>query len=153
MEESSAGGVIGYCGIYCGLCDSWEHVARLAKQLYWVVAPIDAYYREVGLDDFPVFLRVLRKFATDWRCPGCVAGGGDPGCEIRVCARKRGLAWCGDCPDYPCGRLDDLARNYITLLADNERRRQAGTEAWVAEQEERREAGFVYSALKPKRRP
>jgi len=103
----------------------------------------------LGLDGFPEFLRVLRRLAFTKMCAGCRAGGGDPDCPIRKCARGGGVDFCHECREHPCEDLRKLSRRYVTLLGDNERHRAIGTGEWVIEQEERRQRGFFYADLKP----
>ena len=59
----------------------------------------------------------------------------------------------GDYPDalhetYPCERILGLAQGYATMLADGKRMKAVGIDAWIAEQEERRKAGFAYADIR-----
>jgi hypothetical protein len=94
-----------------------------------------------GFEGFWTFLEHLAKGG----CPGCRAGGGYPGCEIRLCARERRLDLCCSCPDFPCERIEALGARYPTLLADNRRLQTVGLEQWLVEQEERARRSVVYA--------
>lgn len=50
---------------------------------------------------------------ADINCRGCltesdVVFGYCKVCEIRACARGRGLATCAPCPDYPCSKVAQI---------------------------------------------
>jgi hypothetical protein len=105
-------------------------------------------------EGWPFWRQTFPGFAEFWQflegltqdtCPGCRAGGGDPGCRIRRCARERGVDLCLNCPDFACEHVEALAARYPTLLADNRRLRALGLAHWLAEQEERVRRGVVYA--------
>lgn len=97
---------------------------------------------------FAEFWQFLEQLQAGAGCPGCRAGGGLLGCKIRSCARERGLAYCCECPDFPCERIEQLAAHYPTLMADNCRLQAVGLAQWLVEQEERRRRGFVYADIR-----
>lgn len=95
-----------------------------------------------GFAEFWTFLGDLAESAG--RC-SCRAGTCGPGfCAIRRCARERGVEVCVFCDDYPCDRIQTIAKGYVTLLADGQRMREIGIDAWIEEQEKRAGAGFAY---------
>ncbi len=51
---------------------------------------------------------------------------------------------CPFCDRYPCERILGIAKGYVSMLADANRMKAIGMDAWIAEQEERRKAGFAY---------
>ena len=139
-----------YCGLYCGLCASRRRIPQQAQRLQETLRR-EGYDR--GYFDVPGLEKV---FATFWEglnilastpCPGCRAGGGNPGCAVRACARERGLTVCALCAEYPCQRLEALS-GYPLLLADGRRLRQVGLEQWAAEQELRAATGFAYADVR-----
>jgi len=95
-----------------------------------------------GFDEFWEFLTDLCD--PDKSCPGCRQDGGPPFCSIRKCARRQEVEVCVFCEEYPCKRVLGIAKGYPTLLADGERMREIGMDAWVREQEERAKTGFAY---------
>jgi hypothetical protein len=133
-----------YCGLYCGLCAERGRIPKQAAALRQAMAEEGWPYwgpTMPGFDEFWRFLEGLREGG----CPGCRAGGGFPGCQIRVCARERGLDLCSQCPDFPCRPIEILAARYPTLLGDNRRLRAVGLARWLGEQEERARRGVVYA--------
>jgi hypothetical protein len=65
-------------------------------------------------------------------------------CTIRKCAREKNIDICISCDDYPCKRIDGIAKGYPTLLADGKRMKDIGIDAWLEEQKERVKTGFAY---------
>ena len=80
-------------------------------------------------------------------CGGCLAGdGGKPehcrSCAIKDCVRSRGLHYCFQCPEHPCGHVRRLEKSYLTrygasLTANSAQVRALGLEAFMARQRER----------------
>jgi hypothetical protein len=97
-----------------------------------------------GFAEFWAFLENLGKEP----CPGCRADGGYPECQIRRCARERGMELCCHCPDFSCEHIEALAARYPTLLADNRRLQAVGLRRWLKEQEERLRRGVVYADMR-----
>jgi len=62
-------------------------------------------------------------------------------CEMRLCARERGVAFCGECDDYPCEHNKafqaDKHPHHSVVLKNLEAVRERGADAWLAEQAER----------------
>lgn len=135
-----------YCGLYCGHCYSRTHIAPTAAALKGQM--VKQGFESFGpyMPDWQEFWRFLNTLVDAEGCPGCRSGGGSPGCEMRICARERGLAACPLCEEYPCSRfgwLKDMNR-YPMLEADNLYMKEHGFEAWLEMQDERREKGFTY---------
>jgi len=47
--------------------------------------------------DFDEFMKGVVSLREIWLCPGCLKGGGQDDCEIRVCAVNKKLAECSEC--------------------------------------------------------
>ncbi len=83
-------------------------------------------------------------------CRGCAYQLGlilDKECRVfQCCVVERGLEHCGLCPDFPCqvflasAEPMEVQRCYRNLR----RRAEIGTDAWCAEQEEKRAQGVRY---------
>jgi hypothetical protein len=134
-----------YCGLYCGLCSQRNRIPQRARALR------EAMQRE-GWDQWGGEIPNFKEFwsfldgigESEPRC-SCRAGKcGPPFCGIRKCARQKGVDVCPFCEDYPCNRVLGLAKGYVTLIADGERMKKIGIDAWVEEQEGRAETGFAY---------
>lgn len=141
---------VAHCGLYCGLCASRRRVPQQAATLRETLRQ-EGY--DQGYFDIPGLQEI---FATFWEglnylagtpCPGCRAGGGNPGCTIRACAQERGVTACPLCADYPCQRLEVLS-HYPLLLADARRMQLIGLEQWITEQEKRATTGFAYADIR-----
>jgi len=88
------------CGVDCGSCGA--HIAgndpvMLEKLL------------SLGLKKEDLPCKGCR--ALDGRCP-TVSGQ----CEHYICARQHGVAFCGECKEFPCQRLHPAADRAGTLL-------------------------------------
>jgi hypothetical protein len=136
---------VAYCGLYCGLCAGRSRIPQRATALQQAMADEGWNFWGQGIPGFPEFWQFLQGLADEGGCPGCRAGGGDPSCRIRICARERDLELCAHCPDFPCERVEAFGCRYPTLLADNRRLQAVGPVRWVSEQEERARRGVVYA--------
>jgi len=139
--------LLGYCGLYCGLCAHRNRIPQRAKLLRDALHEEgwDSWYKyDASIKDtFPVFWEFLDGLAkTDCTCR---TGGGPPDCKIRTCTKERGVDACPFCAEYPCDMIEDLAEHYVTAIQDGRRLRKIGLKAWVSEQEERARRGVVYA--------
>ncbi|MFP3984779.1 MAG: DUF3795 domain-containing protein [Candidatus Bathyarchaeia archaeon] len=142
--------LVGYCGLYCGLCANRNRIPKRAKLLQEAL-------REEGMDwwhqyvpsmkkTFPVFWKFLDDLMNN-NCT-CRTGGGPPDCKIRECAKKKEVDTCPLCVDYPCSLIGQLAEHYVTSIQDGKRLKKIGLKAWVKEQEERAKRGVVYADIR-----
>ncbi len=98
----------GACGLYCGLCPRFQSSAPS-------------------------------------RCLGCQLGPQHDYCSVYRCARKQGYWTCAECDECPCEKLlrvmgegVDSFLSHRPMLHNLERSREAGLEAHLEEQSERR---------------
>lgn len=136
-----------YCGLYCGLCAARTRIPERAVALQQAMDEEGWPFWGQTFPGFPEFWKFLEGLGSKG-CPGCRAGGGDPGCKIRICAQERGLDLCSRCTDFPCEQIEALAARYPTLIADNRRLQGLGLARWLAEQEERARRGVVYADIR-----
>jgi len=139
-----------YCGLYCRLCATKSRIPQTAAALRDILT-VDGWqdFGEHIVPDFKLFWSTLNRFADfDKTCPDCREGCGDPGCSIRKCASDRKTDLCPFCEQYPCKHIHALAQRYPNLIADGERLKKVGVEAWIEEQEERRRTGFCYCDIR-----
>jgi hypothetical protein len=134
-----------YCGLYCGLCSQNNRIPRRAAALR------DSMQKEAWeqwgkeIPGFAGFWDFLGRLAAPDDRPGCRAGTcGAPFCGIRRCARKNGIDVCPFCSQYPCHRIEAVAKGYVTMIADGKRMAEIGLERWIQEQEARKATGFCY---------
>ncbi len=141
--------LVTYCGLYCGLCAQCCRIPQRARSLQDAMRLEGYEYWGEELADFKSFWKFLNDLAeSESRC-SCRSGHcGPSSCELRKCARSRNVEVCVFCDEYPCDRIKALAARYPTLLADGQRLKTIGMEAWIGEQEERRRSGFCYADIR-----
>lgn len=141
-----------YCGLYCGACAIKNGQIRGAATALQSMLKAYAYPEWAPtLADFvpatrhyPEFEGVLAWLTTQ-DCPGCVAGGGNPQCAIRICARGKNLAGCWECTEVAtCEKLGEIDGGYPGAAENRQCIRQVGLGAWLAEQAAKVETGFSY---------
>jgi len=136
-----------YCGLHCQLCSQRGRIPNQARQLRVSMAKDGWDKWATDMPDFNAFWQWLNKLSGEG-CPGCRRGGGPPFCGIRKCARQKGVDICPLCEEFPCHRIEALAKGYVTLIADGQRMKEIGLEAWIAEQLERARTGFCYADIR-----
>lgn len=112
------------CGLCCDVCslflatqEDHDRLVLLAARMGWEV--------------------------EDARCDGCRAERRTPycrSCELLACARQRGHAFCNECTDYPCPRLEEFQgeRPHRAKLYRNlDRIGEVGAAVWLTEVKDR----------------
>jgi len=141
--------LVTYCGLYCGLCAQKCRIPKMALALH------DAMKKEgyeiwgenfSGFSEFWAFLNNLIKSESNYSCRDGTCG--PPTCAIRICARERNIDICISCEEYPCEKIEGIAKGYPTLIADGRRMKDIGIDAWIEEQEERAKTGFAYADIR-----
>jgi hypothetical protein len=84
---------------------------------------------------YPQFEAML-GFLAGAACGGCRADNrcGIPGCAAKTCAAERGVGFCGECAEFPCGKNsypESLAGRWLAM---GKRIAEVGAEAYYAEQ-------------------
>lgn len=112
-----------YCGLYCGACP-----ILVANQK----GAVDELAKKIEMD------------AADLVCAGCKSGARKApraDCEFVLCALGKGVEFCVDCDEYPCGRLtdfrDDKWAHHSAVTRNLDRLKEVGLAAWLAEQDAR----------------
>ena len=140
--------LVTYCGLYCDLCAARTRIPHQAAALQAAMTEEGWPFWGPTMPGFTEFWSFLKKLGSSEGCFGCRAGGGYAGCQIRVCAKERGLDLCSQCPDFPCEHVEALAARYPTLIADNVRMKAVGLEQWLTEQKERVRRGVAYADIR-----
>jgi len=139
--------LVGYCGLYCGLCAHRNRIPQRAELLRETLREegMDSWYQYIPSmkETFPVFWKFLGEL-TEMDCT-CRTEGGPPDCKIRICAKEKGVNTCPLCEEYPCKLINGLAKHYVMTIQDGKRLQEIGLEAWVKEQEARAKRGVVYA--------
>jgi hypothetical protein len=102
--------IVAYCGIVCSDCPVFMVTQKNDDNGRKRVA--EMLTKQYGEESKP----------EDINCDGCV--GDSPRiyewcnfCEIRKCAREKGVETCGHCPEYPC---ESLLRFFSKSTKDKE---------------------------------
>ena len=115
----TAKNLVAYCGLYCGECFAHEGIiADMARDIRKELRQARFDITAKALSEVSYF-EVFKGYQTcydvlgamvKFRCKrGCRENGGNPGCKIRTCNRKKGLVGCWECAEYPnCTKLDAL---------------------------------------------
>ena len=155
------------CGIFCGACDAFlEKSKGHAKELYRIIkgfniADVSAFSMNVEQERMIDFLTILEQMSQANKCPGCLNGGGNPECPIKVCAKKLGYLTCAECDKMPCkiseqgseGEsmeapyfLEMITKRYANWNIENLNRiREVGYRQFVDEMQEKVKSGFLTS--------
>ena len=134
-----------YCGLYCENCAVKGKVEPAAKVLFDEMK--SAGFEEIiaFILDGDKFWPFLKNMAKDGVCVSCREGSGNPGCQVRICAKGKGVEMCALCESYPCELTDRFDAGYPVLRHDNALLRDKGWDAWGKLQDERQERGFTYA--------
>lgn len=95
-----------YCGLFCGAC---EIMSAYRRSLRTGIPP--------AWEDLPETLRDNIGEA-EIRCRGCKSDtvfSGCARCDVRACARKKGVDYCVHCADYPCATIRAMERDLAGL--------------------------------------
>jgi hypothetical protein len=109
---------IGFCGIWCGSCVVGNGTLReLTKKYKELINTYDL--RDWGPKDFNFdeFYKGLELIENVPLCPGCLKGGGRDNCEIRACAKEKGVEDCTLCSLF--GRCDNKLLGHMRSGALN----------------------------------
>ena len=117
----------------------------------------------LGLDaeKAKAFLKVLKKISKGRKCPGCLGGGGNPVCPIKMCPKEKGFLTCAECDQLPCpasdvdsanplasapGVLELISTRYSHWNIENLKRiKEIGYRKFIDEMQEKVKKGFLTS--------
>ncbi|MBI1919626.1 MAG: DUF3795 domain-containing protein [Geobacter sp.] len=112
------------CGLYCGACSLYigttedpERLTRLAARFGFSEEAAKCY-----------------GCRSEKRFPHC------ENCKMSACAAGRGIDFCSECAEYPCGHLKEFQTEMphrIELWDDLERINAVGHDQWLREVRER----------------
>jgi hypothetical protein len=67
-------------------------------------------------------------------------------CKMMLCAKKKGIQYCFQCGEFPCGILKEFASDgavhHKKTVENLHRMKQIGVDAWIAEQEKNGKCSF-----------
>ena len=105
-----------FCGIWCGgylggngaileLTRKYEQLIKRSQPALEKWAPKELSFNEL--------MKSLAYIQAMPLCPGCKEGGGNPNCEIRVCASKKDITNCSQCDELAeCKNFESLEQSY-----------------------------------------
>ncbi|MCK4322639.1 DUF3795 domain-containing protein, partial [candidate division WOR-3 bacterium] len=83
------------CSDYCGGCGQYNGlIIETAKQMREFAKLYGFEFRSKGTFDFKQFMKGLKWFIENAKCPGCQQGGGPAWCEVKKCCFEKGLRIC-----------------------------------------------------------
>lgn len=109
-----------YCGLYCGACrilfaNKKNRVEQLASE--WKMKPEELICTGCKTDTLSVFCQE---------------------CEIKQCAKDKGLEFCFMCSDYPCKLITDFKNDdmehHSIVLHNQDSIKNRGIDSWLKEQ-------------------
>lgn len=138
----------GYCGLYCGACGIYQgRIKHAVGNLRNVIGAygFDKIHPELAkwepsFEHYPQFEKVMDGLIKLFgECPGCVDGGGDPGCIVRQCCKEKAIAICTDCTKMdPCKKLHEQSLKRLQKI------RTQGFQNWFEEMQRKVNAGYCY---------
>ena len=141
--------LVTYCGLYCGLCGQCSRIPQRAAALRDSMQTEGWHLWGNNIPQFKEFWTFLNGIVKNQGAQSCRENTcGYPPCGIRKCARQRDVVSCPFCEDYPCHRIEGLAKGYVNMLADGRRMKTIGIEKWIVEQQERVKTGFAYCDIR-----
>ena len=159
--------LIAPCGIYCGACNSFLGKGKkLASELYDILNGFnlpDVGPVFIGADQkkIKIFLKLLKKIGKSPKCPGCLGGGGNPMCPMKLCTKEKSFLTCAECDVMPCptseedrknplmskaGMLELITRRYNNWNIENLKRiKEIGYRKFIDEMQEKVKTGLLTS--------
>jgi len=158
--------LIAPCGIYCGACDMMLGRSReQAREMYRILngfnfADVGPFFMGTEQEKVTDFLKILEQWSTGDKCPGCLAGGGNPACPIKTCSNEHGFLTCAECEGMPCKRsaenenllqdaaafLELITKRYASWNIRNlERIKEVGYRQFIDEMQEKVKDGLMTS--------
>jgi len=85
----------GFCGYDCGRCPAQSEKLKDRQKLVTI---------------WKTYFGHQNYTPENVRCDGCKADGriADKQCETRPCAKEKGLDYCMECDEFPCGKVRKL---------------------------------------------
>ncbi len=112
-----------YCGLNCGACPVLGANERGDEEWLRKAAEED----ECTIDDL--------------RCHGCKTDSTAmycTGCEMRFCAKDKGLEYCSECTDFPCEIITDFRNDrhphHSAIFKNLRTIREKGLKTWLEEE-------------------
>jgi hypothetical protein len=133
-------GELAPCGLSCRKCVAFGDgdVKKAALEMQRLLGAFGRYAERFAsfmpvFKNYPAFEEMLAHF-TKATCPGCRDGQrGHPQCGVKMCHREEGVDFCGQCPGFPCGKMDFDPNLRERWLEMNARIKEVGAERYCEE--------------------
>ena len=140
MEYDEILNYLAPCGLNCRKCmaNKEGEIKNLSKALQKLLGNFDKYAERFSaflpvFKKYPAFKELLEYFCRA-DCAGCRNGSCKyPNCGVSACYRRKGVDFCFQCEEFPCGKTNfdpDLKRRQIKM---NNRMKEIGLEAYFEE--------------------
>ena len=147
---------IGYCGIRCGSCVVGNGTLReLTKRYKELINAYDLKDWAPKDFDFGEFYKGLESIQSMSLCPGCLKGGGRDDCEIRACAKEKGLEDCTLCKQFGRCKIELLeymrsgARKAGLFVKNQDEDRREAVQRWMSELQAKWPCCILFTNDKP----
>jgi hypothetical protein len=134
---------LGPCGIHCGKCFAYTDgtIRKSSLELKKALGYFDVYaQRFADLLDEPVFkkypdFKELLTYFTTVECSGCRKEKCKllKDCKVRDCHEEKGVDFCFQCPEFPCGNTGFDDHLYKRSVDINRRMQEIGMEEYYEE--------------------
>jgi len=154
MAETDPTSLVGYCGLYCNACGIRQGKIKTAVgNLRDIIAAygFDKLMPELSkwepsfkhYNEFNQVMDGLVKLFGD--CLGCLEGGGDPNCKVRLCVKEKGYRTCAECSEVEtCETLAPYREGY-GLSTALQNIRQNGIGRYAEEMQRKVDEGYSYT--------
>ena len=111
---------IGFCGIWCGSCPAGNGSVIELTRRYEETVKKNQLEKWAPRDfDFEEFMKGLASLQKVSLCSGCLKGGGNPSCTIRMCAREKKVFNCSQCELLmSCRNFEMLEKSHPNIKKD-----------------------------------
>jgi len=134
---------IAYCGLYCAECPN--HTGEIADQARDLRKSLRTFRFDKTAEVLSGFhfFKEFKKYDDCYEVLGamvrmrcsrtCRNGGANPGCKIRICAKRKEYLGCWECEDFEnCKKLDFLCGNHGIAHIKNLRvLKKTGVDAFI----------------------
>jgi hypothetical protein len=142
---------VGYCGLYCNACGIRQGKIKgavdnlrsaIASYGFDKIMP-DLAKWEPSFEHYEGFKQVMEGLVKMFGyCAGCLENGGDPNCQVRLCARQKGYRTCAECAEAKsCQKLNPY-RKYAEPAFQSIK--ESGLQDYAKKMQKKVEAGYCF---------
>ncbi|GBF31967.1 hypothetical protein DCCM_0157 [Desulfocucumis palustris] len=132
------------CGLDCSRCHGFAggEIKKLSEQLIEALGDFQSVADKLSsfmpvMQNYRQFREML-DFFTLAGCAGCRSGKAQfPLCAAKSCFKEKGVDFCFQCDEYPCGRNRYDAPLHERWRRINDRMKEVGVEVYYEEQKKR----------------